>query len=152
MKELDIGEVARISGVAPSTLRFYEKKGLIRPVGRYGLRRQYRENVLTTLAVIALGRTAGFSLDDIAAMLDTGGKVQINRQLMLNKADEIDNTIRQLEKVREGLKHVAHCPAPDHLQCPEFIRILHATRSTEAGAEASSPPSDNHSAADDAPR
>ncbi len=152
MKELDIGEVARISGVAPSTLRFYEKKGLIQPVGRHGLRRQYCDNVLTTLAVIALGRTAGFSLDDIAAMLATGGKVQINRQRMLNKADEIDNTIRQLEKVREGLKHVAHCPAPDHLQCPEFIRILHATRTPQAAAEATAPPSDTRSAADDAPR
>lgn len=57
MKELDIGEVARLSGVVPSTLRFYEKKGLIRPLGRNGLRRQYHENVLNTLQLIALGQT-----------------------------------------------------------------------------------------------
>ncbi|ENK5165791.1 MerR family DNA-binding transcriptional regulator, partial [Serratia marcescens] len=40
-KELDIGAVARLSGVAPSALRHYEKKGLIASTGRHGLRRQY---------------------------------------------------------------------------------------------------------------
>ncbi|WP_414617118.1 MerR family transcriptional regulator [Zhongshania sp.] len=54
------------SGVSASALRFYEEKGLIKPVGRRGIRRQFRSNVLERLALIALGRSAGFSLGEIA--------------------------------------------------------------------------------------
>lgn len=71
---LDIGEVVARAGVPPSTLRYYEEKGLIAATGRRGLRRQYDASVLQTLALIALGRAAGFSLDDIAGMLLPQGK------------------------------------------------------------------------------
>ena len=43
---MDIGEVAKKAKVAPSTLRFYEEKGLIKSIGRQGLRRQYAKQVL----------------------------------------------------------------------------------------------------------
>ncbi|KOC87244.1 helix-turn-helix domain-containing protein [Winslowiella iniecta] len=124
MKELDIAEVAQRAGVRPSTLRFYEKKGLIQPTGRHGLRRQYHVGVLQKLALIALGRTAGFTLDDIAAMFTAQGEMVIDRVLLSNKASEIDRTIKRLMKVRDGLRHVASCPASDHLDCPEFRKIM----------------------------
>lgn len=41
MKLLDIAEVARRTGLPPSTLRFYEEKGLIASIGRRGLRRLF---------------------------------------------------------------------------------------------------------------
>ena len=66
---MDIGEVARRSRLTVSTLRFYEAKELIRSVGRRGLRRQFRPDVLERLALVALGRSASFSLDEIARML-----------------------------------------------------------------------------------
>lgn len=124
MKELDIGEVARMSGVTPSALRFYEKKGLIKSIGRHGLRRQYHPNVLTTLALILLGQSAGFSLEKIAGMFDLQGKVDLNREALLCQAQALDNKIRQFEKVREGLKHVANCSHEEHMQCPKFQKIL----------------------------
>ena len=46
MRDLDISEVARQAGIPPSTLRYYEDKGLIRSVGRRGLRRQFDPAVL----------------------------------------------------------------------------------------------------------
>ena len=61
MTELDIADVVQRAGVPASTLRFYEEKGLIAASGRRGLRRQYDPAVLDRLALIALGRTAGFS-------------------------------------------------------------------------------------------
>ena len=63
---MDIGVVARRSGVPPSTLRFYEEKGLIASIGRHGLRRRFDPGVLERLALIALGRAAGFSLEEIS--------------------------------------------------------------------------------------
>jgi DNA-binding transcriptional MerR regulator len=104
MKELDIREIADLSGISPSALRYYEKRGLIQPVGRNGLRRQYHENVLNKLQLITLGQAAGFSLDDIAAM--------------------IDNTIRRLQLLSRGLKHAARCTQPEHTECEEFQKIV----------------------------
>ena len=71
---MDIGELARQSGAAPSALRFYEEKGLIRSSGRHGLRRQYEPEVLDQVALIALGRSAGLTLDEIGQMLTVGGR------------------------------------------------------------------------------
>ena len=62
MRDLDIAEVARRSGLPSSTLRFYEEKNLIRSIGRRGLRRLFDPDVLERLALIGLGRASGFSL------------------------------------------------------------------------------------------
>ncbi|MCW2475798.1 MULTISPECIES: helix-turn-helix domain-containing protein [unclassified Symbiopectobacterium] len=124
MKELDIREIANLSGVTPSALRFYEKKGLITPVGRNGLRRQYHENVLNKLQLIGLGQAAGFSLDEMATMFNTEGKVAIDRELLHQRAKEIDNTIRRLQLLSRGLKHAARCTEPEHTQCEEFKKIV----------------------------
>ena len=83
---MDISEVAKQSGVPASTLRYYEEKGLITSIGRRGLRRVFHANVVERLALIALGRAAGFSLDDIARMLGADGKPRIDRQLLADKA------------------------------------------------------------------
>ncbi|MBY4948052.1 helix-turn-helix domain-containing protein [Cupriavidus respiraculi] len=126
MNALDIGEVARQSGVPASTLRFYEEKGLIVSTGRRGLRRLFDAGVLERLALIALGRASGFSLDEIARMFSPDGLPRIDRQLLADKADELDRTIRKLTAMRDGLRHAAACPARSHLECPTFRRILRA--------------------------
>jgi DNA-binding transcriptional MerR regulator len=126
VKDLDIGEVAQRSGVSVSTLRFYEDKGLIASIGRRGLRRQFDSRVLERLALIALGRSAGFSLDEIALMFAPDGKPRIDRHLLSAKAEELDKTIRELSAIRDGLRHAAACPAPSHMECPTFRRILKA--------------------------
>jgi DNA-binding transcriptional MerR regulator len=123
---MDIGEVAAASGLAPSTLRFYEEKGLIRSVGRHGLRRLFPSQVLVQLEFIALGRHAGFTLSEIAKMMTEDGRFQVNRKQLLAKADEIDRGIARLTAVRNGLRHAASCPAPSHLECPKFRRLLRA--------------------------
>lgn len=124
MTHLDIGEVVERTGVAASTLRYYEEKGLIAAAGRRGLRRQYDPGVIDRLALIAIGRQAGFSLDDIAGMFAPDGTPRIDRQLLSDRADELDRTIRRLRVLRDGLRHAAACPAPSHLECPTFRRIL----------------------------
>ena len=125
-RPLDITEVAKRAGVAASTLRFYEQKGLIASAGRRGLRRVFAPKVLERLALIALGRSAGFSLEQIARMFTPDGKVRIDKGLLSAKADELDGTIRRLTAMRDGLRHAAVCPAPSHMECPKFQRYLRA--------------------------
>jgi len=121
---MDIGEVARRSGVKPSALRYYESRGLIRSTGRHGLRRTFDANVIERLALIALGRAAGFTLDEIAPMLGTDGDTRIDRDLLARKADELDQKVKRLSAMRDGLRHAAVCSAPSHLQCPKFRRLM----------------------------
>ncbi|MFJ6834541.1 helix-turn-helix domain-containing protein [Streptomyces sp. NPDC091209] len=129
MPDLDIAEVVRRAKVPASTLRFYEEKGLIAPTGRHGLRRQFDPGVLERLALIALGRSAGFSLDEIARMFAPDGRPRIDRQALADKADELDRTIRELGVLRDSLRHAAACSAPSHMECPTFRRILGAVAS-----------------------
>jgi DNA-binding transcriptional MerR regulator len=125
----DISEVARRSGVPASTLRFYEEKGLIVSTGRRGLRRLFDAGVFERLALIALGRAAGFTLEEIATMFSTDGRVRIDRQMLAAKADHLDKTIRRLGAMRDGLRHAAICRAPSHLECPTFRKLLAAAAS-----------------------
>lgn len=126
MREIEIGEVSRRSGVPASALRYYETRGLIQPIGRNGLRRVYSANVMQRLALISLGRAAGFSLDEIAAMFDTNGALAIDRPQLLRKAGELDRMILRLGALRDGLAHVARCSQGNHLQCPTFQRLMQA--------------------------
>jgi DNA-binding transcriptional MerR regulator len=126
MRELDIGQVSRRAGLPVSTLRFYEEKGLIVSIGRRGLRRQFDVGVLERLAIIALGRRAGFSLDEIALIFAPDGHPRIDRQKLTAKADELDKKIVELTAMRDGLRHAAACPARTHMECPKFRRMLRA--------------------------
>lgn len=139
MTELDIAEVVQHAGVPASTLRFYEEKGLIAASGRRGLRRQYDPAVLERLALIAMGRIAGFSLDEIARMFAPDGRPRIDRQVLAAKAEELDRTIRELGVLRDSLRHAAACPAPSHMECPTFRRLLKATASGTAAPRKRAP-------------
>ena len=133
MKFIDIAEVAQRSGVPAATLRFYEEKGLIASIRRRGLRRLFDASVLERLALIALGRAGGFSLDEIARMFAPDGRPRIDRRMLAAKADELEETIRRLAAMRDGLRHAAACPAPSHMECPTFRRLLRAAASGAIG-------------------
>ena len=123
---MDISEVARRTGFAASALRYYEKRGLIASLAPQGSRRRFAPAVLEQLALVALGQAAGLSLDEIHSMLSPNGRPNIDRQLLVAKAAELDATIRQLSAVRRGLRHAAACPAPSHAECPTFKKLLKA--------------------------
>jgi DNA-binding transcriptional MerR regulator len=124
MNDLDIVEVARRSGVPASALRFYEQKGLIASTGRRGMRRLFDPGVLERLALIALGRAAGFTLGEISEMFAPDGLPRIDRERLRVKAEELDRKIQRLTAMRDGLRHAASCPAPSPMECPKFRRIV----------------------------
>ncbi|NWA68693.1 helix-turn-helix domain-containing protein [Pseudomonas reactans] len=142
---MDISEVARRTGLPSSTVRFYEKTGLIAATSAPGERRHFKPDVLDQLALIALGQAGGLSLDEIRTMLPVEGALQVDRQVLLDKADSIDATIKRLKAMSLGLRHAAECPATDHGQCPNFQRLLKVAagklkRSRTTGASQPSSP------------
>ena len=65
-----------------------------------------------------------FRHDNIAAMFGADGRPRIERQQLLEKADELDQSIKQLTAMRDGLRHAAACSAPSHLECPRFRSLM----------------------------
>jgi DNA-binding transcriptional MerR regulator len=126
---MDIAEVAKRAGVPASTLRYYEKKGLIVSLGPQGARRRFADGIVDQLALISLGQAAGLSLDEIRSMFSPDGQPHIDRQLLRDKADEIDALIKRLRAMSNGLRHAAECPAPSHAECPTFRKLVKAAAS-----------------------
>lgn len=118
---MDIADVAKRTGVPASTLRYYQKIGLLQSLAGHGQRRQFAADVEDRLALIALGQAAGFSLDEVGAMLVD---LQVDRHMLVTRADEIDAQVKRLQAMSKGLRHAAQCPEKDHLACPTFRRLM----------------------------
>jgi DNA-binding transcriptional MerR regulator len=117
---LDIAEVAERTGLAPSALRFYERKGLIAPSGRNGLRRTYHPDVLQRLGLITCARRAGFSLAEISRFLVARPVDSDLRTRMAAKVHDLDAQIAQLTRLRDALRHAAGCTHEPLVDCPDF--------------------------------
>jgi DNA-binding transcriptional MerR regulator len=137
---LDIGEVALRSGMAASTLRYYERQGIITSVERKGLRRQYQPAVLDTLAMVALFQRAGFNLAEIKALLATGGDAKW-KVLAAQKRDDLRGKAGHLLLLAEQIDHALGCKSANAFDCEHFqaalrraLPVVKPVRSSPAGA------------------
>lgn len=119
---IDIGDVAERSGLPPSTLRLYERKGLLVSVSRNGLRRQYDPTILERLALIVLCQRAGFRLAEIAQLVAAADGASW-RTAVETKLSELGQRRDELDQAIEGLTHVTQCPAETPLDCSHFIEV-----------------------------
>lgn len=132
MRLLSIGQVARHSGVSVETVRFYERQGLIeKPRRKESGYRQFPEAVIGRLRVLRRARELGFSLPEIREMFDlgAGGEVPCGevRRRAEARIDEIDERVRDLEKMRLALEEVVRvCEEKNPAgPCP-FLEALEA--------------------------
>jgi len=132
MGAIDISNLSKRSGVPASTLRYYEEKKLIKSIGRNGLKRLFDTYVFEQLDFIALGQRAGFSLEDIQAMLTTKGEYEVNRDKLQEKAQEIGQHVKQLTAIQRCLEHAAKCSAERHSECPKFQKLLRVAGKDQA--------------------
>src|ERR1700685_1438457 len=102
---LTIGKVADATGVAATTLRYYEQIGLVPVPVRVGGQRRYEESVLARLEVIGLCKAAGFTLDQIQVLFadDAPGR-PASRALAEAKLAEIDARMESLARAPAGLE------------------------------------------------
>lgn len=111
---LPIGIVATRSGVAVSTLHFYESKGLIRAERSVGHQRRYRRDMLRRIAFIRAAQRVGLSLDRIAAALATLPEARTPTRadwarLSRLWQDELDARIAALTRLRDQLGQCIGC-------------------------------------------
>ena len=121
---LAIGEVARVSGKAPSAIRYYESIGLLPEPTRVSGRRRYPSEVVRSLAVIDTAQRAGLALDDIRLLLhaaeDNSNAVEQLREVAERRLPVLLEAIARAEVVREWLEQAADCCCPTLETCPLF--------------------------------
>jgi MerR family redox-sensitive transcriptional activator SoxR len=121
---MTIGAVAALTGRRPSSIRYYERIGLLPPAPRVSGRRVYGPETVRALAVIETGQRAGLSLDEIRALLaaSPGDQAAIERlrELAAAKLPEITALIARTEIVRGWLESAARCECPSLDDCPLF--------------------------------
>jgi MerR family transcriptional regulator, redox-sensitive transcriptional activator SoxR len=107
---LSISEVAAATGLRSSALRYYEERGLIRPVGRRGGCRHYDRDVLSRLAFIALCQDVGFTLAETATLLDGRPDARARWQrLAERKLGEIQHQLERLQTMQRHLRAALAC-------------------------------------------
>lgn len=120
---MDIGEVSRRSGLAPTTLHLWEKQGLVESTGRHGLRRQYDEDILERLAIIVVCQEVGFTLKQIRALLEPGA-LAASRVCLEDKRRELLEQRARIDRAIDGLGHAIECTHATPLECPNFLSKL----------------------------
>ncbi|HVR88894.1 MAG TPA: redox-sensitive transcriptional activator SoxR [Candidatus Limnocylindria bacterium] len=126
-KRLTIGQLSARSGVAPSALRFYEDRGLIRAERSDGHQRRYARSTLRTVAFIRAAQRVGVSLDEIAAALSTlptehPPTLEDWARLSTSWRGRLNERIAELEALRDKLTSCIGCGCLSLRKCGLFNR------------------------------
>lgn len=122
---LRTGEVAEAAGVNIQTLRYYERRGLLaEPVRSLGGHRLYPPDTVVLLQVIKAAQRLGFTLDEVAELLDAGRRRHPTpdlRQRAIDKIAEVDAKIADLTAIRTALVEVvdARCDSLTNCTCAD---------------------------------
>jgi DNA-binding transcriptional MerR regulator len=128
-----IGEAAARYGLAPSTLRWWERQGLLEPTLRRGGQRRYGPAELRRIGLIHLARNTGLmSLDQIGALLAGTSDRQHWHETVRDHIRDLDQQIERLVGAREALTHTLRCPADDPTRCRHVDDVLSKVNPSES--------------------
>ncbi|PDT42818.1 MULTISPECIES: redox-sensitive transcriptional activator SoxR [Sinorhizobium] len=152
-RELTVGEVAERSGIAVSTLHFYETKGLIRSNRSRGNQRRYPRSVLRRVAVIKVAQRTGIPLAEIQSALsvlpdDRPLTVEDWARLSNSWRQQLDDRIAKLTSLRDQLTGCIGCGCLSMRDCP--LRNPHDVLGSEGAGPRLMDPSDGSSDAETA--
>ena len=124
LPELTIGEVARRAGVATSSIRYYERIGLLPKPERVHGQRRYEPDVLGKLGFIGVAQSAGFKLAEIKELIagvdSTTGMGEQMRVLSTRKLDEVEALLEQTRAMKGWLEVAQECGCATPAECALF--------------------------------
>ena len=139
MKAMKIGEVAKRSGVGIETIRFYEREELLQePKRRPSGYRQYDESTIKRLEYISRAKELGFTLAEIRELLELSFAAHSGcdhiRQRAEAKIADIENKIRNLQKMRRSLRSIVNqCKTKDSPHDCPLVHGDHDAKEESAG-------------------
>jgi MerR family transcriptional regulator, redox-sensitive transcriptional activator SoxR len=125
MPIMSIGEVARICGLAPSAIRYYERAGLLPKPMRISRQRRYGNDIIGRLRLLQVAREAGFSIAETRTFV-TGFSASTPpairwRTLARRKMAEIEAQLAQLRRMQLLLESGFHCRCLSIEDCARVI-------------------------------
>lgn len=125
MENLTIGEVAQISGLRPSAIRYYESLSLLPTPHRISGQRRYDQHVIERLHFIQTARHLGFSLAEIQTLLqDQEASLPLRerwRILARQKLAETQIRIQKAQNVLQLLEKSLDCSCLDLQDCIDCV-------------------------------
>ena len=122
--ELTIGEVARRAGLAASSIRYYERIGLLPEPHRLSGQRRYDAAVLGKLGFIGVAQGAGFKLREIKALIEgvdgPGGMAEQIRRLSSQKLGEVEALLERTRAMKGWLEVAQECGCATPEECALF--------------------------------
>jgi len=122
---MNIGELAKAFAVRASTLRFYERIGILAPTGRVSGRRQYDTAAAQRLSFILSARESGFALKEIKGFISAASQGVSPRHLWRSAAAtkrvRVEQEIQRLRTVQESLKRKAACRCKTLRDCERML-------------------------------
>ena len=119
--ELTISEVARRAGVATSSIRYYERIGLLPKPDRSGGQRRYDVDVLGKLGFIGVAQSAGFKLREIKELIDgADGLAEPMRSLSSQKLGEVEALLERTKAMKGWLEVAQACGCATPAECALF--------------------------------
>jgi len=130
---LTIGEAARRSGVAASTLRFYETRGLVRSERGPGNQRRYHRSMLRRISLVRVAQSLGLSLREIGEALNTLPDKRTPSKKDWEKLStrwrvQLDDRIANLQRMREQLTGCIGCGCLSLQRCALYNADDHAAK------------------------
>ncbi len=117
MVSLSIGELEQETGTPVSAIRFYERQGLVPPPPRESGKRRYPPAAVDRVRMIRMWQSAGFTLGEIAELLNNRENLDVWQQLVRTKISELTVLQAEVERSRQQLQHGLLCRAPDWTNC-----------------------------------
>lgn len=118
---MKIGDVSQQLGMPASTIRYYEKKGLIDPPERVSGKREFGKSSLVTLRFIQLCQAAGFTIGEIRKLLkqyeDDPSRAGLWQPEVKTKRTELRKQIAELEQMDAVLDELMKCRCQSIEQC-----------------------------------
>lgn len=120
---MNIGDVSRLSGLPPKTIRYYEDIGLIAPLRGANGYRSFRDSDLHKLAFLGRARSLGFSIEDCRGLLalyeDHSRASAEVKAIAKEHLTRIEDKLKELEEMRATLSDlVDKCAGDNRPDCP----------------------------------
>lgn len=126
---MNIGDVAKATGISAKMIRYYENTGLIRAALRtYSGYRVYTENDIQTLRFVRCARDLGFTVkqvDDLLTLWRDRDRASADvKQIAIGHVAELEKKMKELKEMTETLRHLAsNCQGDNRPDCPILMSL-----------------------------
>jgi len=134
---MKIGQLARVAGLRPSAIRYYERLGLLPVPDRASGQRRYPRDAHNRVLLIRFAREMGFTLGEIKVFLNGLRDAQpvgpTWKKLANRKIKEVEASIKRARRLKSLLEHLVECHCPSLQVCVDRLSLsptLHTVRQT----------------------